>query len=98
MTQFHEGQEVEVKWRDGIRYGWKKAKIVWQATSCAPGNPKCYEVEFPDGASATFDADHLRARLPLTEGDYDPDGINQAVRKQLASGSSPCHSARAERS
>lgn len=63
MTQFHEGQEVEVLLvaKDiGDNAHWIKAKIVWKVTSCAPGNPKCYEVEFPDGARAVFDEERIR--------------------------------------
>jgi len=88
MTQFHEGQEVEV-WGANM-YPWRKAKIVgntgkWGAPALPENDKHYFVVEFPDSKRAVFDADHIRARLPLTESDYDPDGINQAVRKQLAS-------------
>jgi hypothetical protein len=54
MTQFHEGQEVEVldteppgKWHAD----WRKAKIV-------DAHPP-YIVEFTDGTRAGFDAEHI---------------------------------------
>jgi len=72
MTQFHEGQEVEV-WKqpreDYQQPCWRKAKIAWQTTSCAPGNPKCYEVEFPNSTRAVFDADRIRAVETAQSGD-----------------------------
>ena len=67
MTQFHEGQEVEVRAEVypavGVRvYAWYKAKIV-----CVFRDKQC-QVEFPDGMRtlstgdrAVFDADHIRA-------------------------------------
>jgi hypothetical protein len=58
MTQqFHEGQDVEV-WcfPDGE---WEKAKIVTPRLKAA-GLHNCSMVEFPDGARAVFDAEHLR--------------------------------------
>lgn len=53
MTQFHEGQEVEVyDYRPG---GWCKAKIV------GPYRTSDYiMVEFPDSTRAVFDAEHIR--------------------------------------
>ena len=52
MTQFHEGQDVEV-WcfPDGE---WEKAKIVMETL------PKTYQVQFPDGSRRVFDAEHIR--------------------------------------
>jgi hypothetical protein len=61
MTQFHEGQEVEVTRRDPSipNWNWRNAKIaqrrVGKGTYCN------YMVEFPDGTSAVFDAAHIRA-------------------------------------
>ena len=66
MTQFHEGQEVEVRAElypaIGVPvYAWYKAKIV-----CVFRDKKC-QVEFPDGMRtlstgdrAVFDVDHIR--------------------------------------
>jgi len=57
MTQFHEGQEVEV-WcfPDG---DWEKAKLIWIWPT--------YKVEFPDGSRASFDAEHIRGVDPRDE-------------------------------
>lgn len=68
MTQFHEGQEVEVsaEFNGGMPNGfttWRKAKIVqiipdgtehWDSRDG-------HEVQFPDGHRAVFNADHIRA-------------------------------------
>jgi hypothetical protein len=62
MTQFKEGQQVEV-----LQYGktsqdpdvWRKAKLGY----ALPTNDKAlrsYRVEFPDGTRGVFDADHIR--------------------------------------
>jgi hypothetical protein len=66
MTQFHEGQEVEValgkrRWDDG-KY-WRKAKIVCPAFPADKHGPEMFDVEFPDGTVAVFDADHIRVAL-----------------------------------
>jgi hypothetical protein len=55
MTQFHEGQEVEIK----IEHMWpKKARVTHVfVTGGAAGN---YQVEFADGTRAIFDAEHIR--------------------------------------
>lgn len=88
MTQFHEGQEVEV-WKTVRRPGadytgqrWCKAKIVAQFTNDRVTNISRYEVRFPDGKRTLFDATHIRK--DITERSYDPDGVNQAIRDQLA--------------
>jgi hypothetical protein len=67
MTQFHEGQEVEVRTAQreaspaapygGIR-NWCSAKIVHKTPS------GLYHVQFPDNSRAVFDAEHIRARPP----------------------------------
>jgi hypothetical protein len=59
MTQFHEGQEVEVtqSFDCGVAiYGWRKAKIV-----CEYPNGVAHLVEFTDGSRRIFREDHIRA-------------------------------------
>jgi hypothetical protein len=63
MTQFHEGQEVEVKSQIGplpadgpYAWKWRRAKI----TDCATRGG-LIEVLFDDTSIAVFDADHIRA-------------------------------------
>jgi hypothetical protein len=59
MTQFHEGQEVEIYWEFKRRAErWHKAKIVEPPRSAY--STQC-QVEFPDGTRGVFDADHIRA-------------------------------------
>ncbi len=71
MTQFHEGQEVDVL--QPINHPiegypgtyWRKAKIVgW--TACRNQTPR-YEVQFHDGARAMLDAAYIRAIEPSEE-------------------------------
>jgi len=68
MTQFHEGQEVEVatlvagyalKQDEAGR--WRKAKIVARLVNDRTTNLQRYEVQFPNGSRAIFDAEHIRA-------------------------------------
>jgi hypothetical protein len=66
MTQFHEGQEVEVLrsgWSDGKlkTHGrqWHKAKIMHEDEFYMPYKNR-YVVAFPDGTRAVFDTDHIR--------------------------------------
>jgi len=60
MTQFHEGQEVEVKTmisscgNPDMAY-WRKAKIV-----SGNAHGAMLQVEFHDGTSDVFDADDIR--------------------------------------
>jgi hypothetical protein len=58
MTQFHEGQDVEVLMAPK-KHGFAcEAKIV----EIAPvGHPAYWLVQFPDGTRAVFDAEHIRA-------------------------------------
>ncbi len=66
MTQFHEGQEVEVRVsEDGQIYReWRKAKIAYPVK----GNfAHSYFVQFPDGTRVVFDTEHIRAISPLDE-------------------------------
>jgi hypothetical protein len=58
MTQFHEGQEVEVNGEDVDMPRWEKAKIV-RGPALTAG--EFYEVQFPDGTRAVFDAEHIKA-------------------------------------
>lgn len=63
MTQFNEGQEVEVRHElaDGkwaASYGWSKAKIM---AGTELSSTEKFVVEFADGTRAVFDADHIRA-------------------------------------
>lgn len=70
MTQFHEGQEVEVlqavedftqivfpSFDRGI---WRKAKILTISRPNEP--PQTCSVIFPDGTSGVFDEEHIRER------------------------------------
>jgi hypothetical protein len=76
MTQFHEGQDVEV-WNgfDNLSSPggaskplWTKAKIVREYLE-----PNTWVVVFPDNSRAFFDAEHIRLRrLPLGR-PIDPD-------------------------
>ena len=67
MTQFHEGQDVEVYYpfsrSNEASWPWCKAKIVRRDTitycDCQQYNDG-YEVQFPDGSRAVFDAAHIR--------------------------------------
>jgi hypothetical protein len=57
MTQFHEGQEVEVtqSFDCGVAiYGWRKAKIEGM-------HGDKYLVKFNDGTYADSEMDHIRA-------------------------------------
>jgi len=56
MTQFHEGQEVEVLFQ--ATNWWRKAKIICQDR--APGY-RGWHVQFPDGTHGVFYAEHIRA-------------------------------------
>jgi hypothetical protein len=60
MTKrFHEGQNVEVATclaMDLAKTIWRKAKIVGSVPELGD-----YEVEFPDGTGAVFEAEHIRA-------------------------------------
>jgi hypothetical protein len=62
MTQFHKGQDVEVRsWRsdDARRKDWFKAKIV--AVPEDRDWARGYEVQFPDNSRAVFEEGHIRA-------------------------------------
>lgn len=66
MTQFHEGQQVEVNQWANARSGWRKATIVKQNDLWLPKHKYTgWVVEFLDGAMqgqrAVFDTDHIRA-------------------------------------
>lgn len=79
MTQFHEGQEVEVQIEVALgdaydapmstatEMRWRKAKIVeWAGADQAIYNPpERWIVQFPDGSRAVFDAEHIRAVATL---------------------------------
>jgi hypothetical protein len=64
MTQYHEGQEVEVATVERSNFGARrKAKVVnpdWHLHLALP-NSGAIEVEFPDGKRAVFNADHIRS-------------------------------------
>ena len=67
MTQFHEGQEVEVRgvYRDPY---WRSGKIVsHEAYLHGAHEPDRYFIEFPDGTRAVSHVDHIR--LPQSEWD-----------------------------
>lgn len=59
MTQFREGQEVEVNdHRNLCTSRWTVGKIKGDAGVISGAY---YWVQFPDGTRAVFDADHIRA-------------------------------------
>ncbi len=61
MTQYREGQEVEVRVQTsplGYQIDWRKAKIVGFRTWSTWID---YHVEFPDGTRGVFSAEHIRA-------------------------------------
>lgn len=68
LTQFHEGQEVEVRRvtekNDVI---WRKAKIVTRGFGDDIITPRTFEVVFADGSRAVFDADHIRTYVSKAE-------------------------------
>lgn len=61
MTQFHEGQDVEVRMRTsprGYQVDWRKARIV----SVHAGNGfETDIVEFPNGVQLAYDSASIRA-------------------------------------
>jgi hypothetical protein len=65
MTQFHAGQDVEVrKIADGMNemhWSWRKAKVVNDDCIARKDGLHCYLVQFPDGTRAIFDDGHIRA-------------------------------------
>jgi hypothetical protein len=69
MTQFHEGQEVEV-WGDiypksgGRLTDWRKAKILNDDCIARKDGVHCYTVQFPNGTRAVFDTEHIRTDTP----------------------------------
>lgn len=63
MTQFHEGQEVEIlAYLDTTEPEWQKAKIVREFLDGA-----AWEVQLPNGARAAFKPEHIRAALTRAE-------------------------------
>ena len=63
MTQFHEGQEVEVVRIRGYPRPfrvWDRAKVVTCLDQTA-AEPNLYVLQFPDGTRSVFDAEHIRA-------------------------------------
>jgi len=71
MSEFHEGQEVEVRVsEDGQIYReWHKAKIIPHVyDSVTAKTPGLYRVQFPDGTSCVFDTAHIQKRTRS----YDP--------------------------
>ena len=63
MTQFQEGQEVEVQCNEyeGEPLWRRGAKILCYAWPADKDGPEMYDVEFSDGASGVFDVNHIRA-------------------------------------
>ena len=55
MTQFHEGQEVEIAPLSEMFGAWRKAKIVM-----GDGSKRFYRVEFSESERAVFSTDHIR--------------------------------------
>ena len=70
MTQFHEGQEVEVAIFAGGGGRWRKAKIV-ECMMTTLGGIERFEVEFVDGTRAVFNAGRIRPARDGFEAAYD---------------------------
>jgi hypothetical protein len=67
MTQFHEGQDVEVLrmtsvGRNGKTFAWRTAKII---RLVKPSDPPAYRVQFPDGSRGAFEEEQIRALDPI---------------------------------
>ena len=63
MTQFYEGQEVEVGWTEIGPREWRRGMIMEPASE--PGK---YKVMFRNGDGAIVDEDHIRAiELPIRQ-------------------------------
>ena len=65
MTQFHEGQEVEIteSWGPNPVY-WRRAKIIGLAADQSKYSRGLWYVgAFPDDSRGVFDADHIRRTL-----------------------------------
>jgi hypothetical protein len=60
MTTFNEGQKVEIAPLSEMFGVWRKAKIAHLVKSNDAGTISWYDVEFPDGKHAVFDAEHIR--------------------------------------
>lgn len=82
MTQFIEGQEVEVQTAAKILEGkkvsfdathWCRAKIIYYSES---GVDEGYTVEFADGTRAVFDANHVRE-------DHGSEGQEVEVKRRM---------------
>jgi hypothetical protein len=58
MTQYHKGQEVIVC-VDAVNALWSNARITSRMVLKLTAADE-YEVAFPDGSRAVFDADHIR--------------------------------------
>ena len=58
--RLHEGQEVEVSNLPVFGDQWRKAKIVLAPSLKYPKEQQRYQVQFPDGTRAVFDAEHIR--------------------------------------
>jgi hypothetical protein len=63
MTEYHEGQEVEVEPLSEMFGAWRKARIVRSYLSNDEFGPRKYEVEFADGTRGAFDTIRIRALL-----------------------------------
>jgi hypothetical protein len=82
MTQFHEGQEVEVSTPlEASLYGqrvWRKAKIVKRdhMTDTDQADERLTPVRFRDGTRGVFNVDHIRA-ANLRVSSNDPTGTRE---------------------
>lgn len=101
MTQFHEGQEVEVARDVGGMFpykNWRKAKLIRMAPDGGAIFNPVYEVQFPepngkydvDGTRAVFDAEHIRAiedypDIEFRDRPYDEYGLNERDERRRGS-------------
>jgi hypothetical protein len=76
MTQFHEGQEVDVACHTGVMdRHWRKAKIVRRAMQYIGCSKKeditSYQVEFSDRSRDVFEVGHIKAVEPKVDWDME---------------------------
>lgn len=87
MSQFHEGQEVEIYELGNAIHSvdsrnWRKAKIVRHSWD-HPGYR--WEVQFPDGTRAALDAEHImEAKEPEPVIDANPSPFSPAIEAKFA--------------
>jgi hypothetical protein len=81
MTQFHEGQDVDVYacWANDRHFDWRKAKIVRRANIASETRMNKWLVQFPDGSRSVFNEEHIRAAP------FENSGLNEELQKYKTS-------------